>query len=56
MSCANHPLQSISKADEQIKKSRKIASPQITAHVSWKFPNEMREPLDFKNGIYGFST
>ena len=33
----NEPLQVTSKSAEQIKKSRKIASPQITAHIFWRF-------------------
>lgn len=43
----NGPLQSISKLPEQTKKGRKIASPQITDHILWSFPNGMSRSIWF---------
>ena len=41
MWCENNPLLSLPKPAEKTKKSRRIASPQITAHVFWSSPNEV---------------
>ena len=41
----NELLLSISKSAEQTQKSRKIASPQITAHIFWNFPDQMARTI-----------
>ena len=42
------------KSAEQTKKSRKIASLKITAHISEASQTEWREPFDFPTEISGF--
>ena len=50
----NDPPQSVSKSAEQTKKSAKIDSPQIKAHISEASKTERREPFDFLTGVSGF--
>ena len=48
------PCRSIPKSAEQTKKSRKIASTQITGHIFFSFPNEMARTIWFSNWISVF--
>ena len=44
----------LSKSAEQILKSRKIALPQITVHVFWRFSNGMARTIRLSNRIFRF--
>ena len=44
----------LSKSAEQILKSRKIALPQITTRVFWRFSNEMGRTIRLSNRIFRF--
>ena len=48
-------IQCISKSPEQTTKSRKIASPRITAHVFWSFPNGMTQIIWFSKKNFRIS-
>ena len=48
------PRWSIPKSAEQTKKSRKIASTQITGHIFFSFPNEMARTIWFSNWMSVF--
>ena len=48
------PRRSIPKSAEQTKKSRKIASTQITCHIFFSFPNEVVRTIWFSNRISVF--
>ena len=52
----NNPLQTISNSAEQTEKSEKIASPQITAHIFWSFPNGIARTIWFSNWHFRFSN
>lgn len=42
-------LQGISKSTEQTEKSKKIASPEVIAHIFWSFPNGLALTIWFYN-------
>ena len=49
------PLENISTSARENSKSRKIASPHITAHIFWSFPNGMVRTIWFSNWNFRFS-
>ena len=51
----NDPPQSISKSAERTKKSAKLDSPQITAHIFWGFWNGKARTIWFSNLSFRFS-
>ena len=51
----NDALQRTTNSAEQTTKSRKIASPQITAHILRSFPNRVAGIIEFSNRDFWFS-